>query len=101
MIEEALHDPISVGMLKIDGNKIIEISKINPGPKIGWVLNALLEEALEKPEINTSDYLEKRALELLNLPENELKKIGDSGKKIRDEKEAKNIDGIHEKYHVS
>jgi len=101
MIEEALHDPISVAMLKIDGNRIMEISKISAGPKIGWLLNALLEEILEKPEFNTKEYLEKRALELINLPENALKKMGDMGKKVREEKENKNIKEIHSKYHVS
>jgi tRNA nucleotidyltransferase/poly(A) polymerase len=101
MIEEALHDPISVGMLKIDGNRIIEISKTNAGPKIGWVLNALLEEILEKPEFNTKEYLENRTLELINLPENDLKKMGDMGKKVREEKEAENVKEIQKKYHVS
>jgi len=88
-------------MLKIDGNRIMEISKISAGPKIGWLLNALLEEILEKPEFNTKEYLEKRALELINLPENALKKMGDMGKKVREEKENKNIKEIHSKYHVS
>jgi putative nucleotidyltransferase with HDIG domain len=101
MIEEALHDPISVGMLKIDGNRIMEISKTNAGPKIGWLLNTLLEEVLEKPELNTKEYLEKRALELINLPENELRKLADIGKKVREEKEAENIKEIQKKYHVS
>jgi putative nucleotidyltransferase with HDIG domain len=101
MIEEALHDPISVAMLKIDGNRIMEISKISAGPKIGWLLNALLEEILEKPELNTKEYLENRVLELINLPENNLKKIGDIGKKAREEKEAENIKEIQKKYHVS
>src|SRR6185503_10548301 len=35
MIEEALRDPISVGMLKIDGKKIMEVAAIPAGPKIG------------------------------------------------------------------
>ncbi|MEK7575860.1 MAG: CCA tRNA nucleotidyltransferase, partial [Patescibacteria group bacterium] len=35
MIEEAMRAPLSVSMLKIDGNKIMEILKIPPGPKIG------------------------------------------------------------------
>ena len=88
-------------MLKIDGNRIIEISKTNAGPKIGWVLNALLEEILEKPEFNTKEYLENRTLELINLPENDLKKMGDMGKKVREEKEAENVKEIQKKYHVS
>ena len=44
MVEEALRDPISVGMLKIDGNMIMKDFHVKPGPVIGHVLNALLEE---------------------------------------------------------
>src|SRR3989344_8760182 len=34
MIDEALRDPISVGMLKIDGQKIMKVCQITPGPSI-------------------------------------------------------------------
>jgi poly(A) polymerase/tRNA nucleotidyltransferase (CCA-adding enzyme) len=101
MVEEAMHDPISVGMLKIDGAKIMEVTKIAPGPKIGWTLNALLEEVIENPQQNTENYLEKRASELVQLDEKELKKLGESGKETKDEKEAQNIGEIRKKYHVS
>src|SRR5690606_18066639 len=47
MVEEALRSPLSVGMLKIDGKRLMEISHETPGPKIGHTLNALLEEVLE------------------------------------------------------
>ncbi len=98
MIEEALRDPISVGMLKIDGKKIMEITKITPGPKIGFTLHALLEEVLEDPTKNTEEYLEKRALELFNLPENELRALGEEGKMSKeeaDEQEIKKIRSAH------
>ena len=35
MIEEVMADPISVGMLKIDGNVLIKKLQVSPGPKIG------------------------------------------------------------------
>ena len=47
MIEEALRAPTSVGMLKIDGEVMIKELGIKPGPRMGWILHALLEEALE------------------------------------------------------
>ena len=101
MIDEALHDPLSVGMLKIDGGEIMKIAQINPGPKIGWTLNALLEEVLENPKLNTKENLEKRALELLALDEKELKKLGEMAKEVKEEKEAQNISEIRRKHHVS
>ena len=98
MIEEALRDPISVGMLKIDGKKIMNVTRETPGPKIGWTLHALLEEVLDDPSKNKEDYLENKAKELILLPENELKSLGESGKEVReevDEEEIKKIRGKH------
>jgi poly(A) polymerase/tRNA nucleotidyltransferase (CCA-adding enzyme) len=101
MIEEAMRDPISVGMLKIDGKKIIELTKSGAGPKIGWILHALLEEVLDNPSLNTEKYLDKRALEMSNLSEKELKEAGEKGKESKDEKEAENVAEIRKKHHVS
>jgi tRNA nucleotidyltransferase (CCA-adding enzyme) len=64
MIEEVMRDPVSVGMLKIDGNRIMEVTRETPGPKIGFVLHALLEEVIENPKLNTEEYLENRARSL-------------------------------------
>ena len=59
-------DPVSVGVIKIDGSHLIKITKIPPGPKIGYILHALLDEALEDPKLNTEVYLEKEQWNLLN-----------------------------------
>jgi putative nucleotidyltransferase with HDIG domain len=101
MVDEALRDPISVSMLKIDGVRLMEISKEHPGPKIGWTLHALLEEVLDDPALNTEEYLEKRALELMQLPEEELKAMGEKGKGRREEEDTKEIEALRKKHHVS
>lgn len=101
MIEEALMDPISVNMLKIDGKRIMDVTQTTPGPKIGFVLHALLEEVLENPKLNTEEYLENRALELIKLPQNELETLGKQGKIKREELESENIEEIRKKYYVS
>src|SRR5574343_1407604 len=49
MIEEAMRAPVSVGMLKIDGAKIMEVLQIKPGREIGWILHALFDEVLDNP----------------------------------------------------
>lgn len=100
MIEEALRDPISVGMLKIDGKKIMEISEIIPGPKIGFTLHALLEEVLDNPKKNTEEYLENRAKELILLPENELKELGEKGRVSKDEADDEEIKKIRSTHRV-
>jgi putative nucleotidyltransferase with HDIG domain len=99
MIEQAMRDPISVGMLKIDGRRIIELGQA-PGPRIGWALHALLEEVLEDPARNTPEYLEKRAGELLQLPDKELRMIGEVAKETKEAAEEAEIKDIHKKYFV-
>ena len=57
MIEEVLRDPISVGQLKINGEFMIKELGIAPGPRMGWILSALLEEVLDDPAKNTESHL--------------------------------------------
>ncbi|MFA6254252.1 MAG: HD domain-containing protein [Candidatus Paceibacterota bacterium] len=100
MIEEALRAPTSVGMLKIDGKRVMEVTRETPGPKIGHILNALLEEALENPDINNEEFLVKRAGELAKLSEIELKKLADKGKDKKEEVEQEELKKIRNKYRV-
>ncbi len=101
MVEEALRDPISVKMLKIDGAKIMEISGEKPGPKLGHALHALLEEVLEDPKVNTAEYLEKRAADLMKMPIDALKALGDKGKDKQRLEEEGAIKAIQRKHHVA
>lgn len=100
MIDEALRDPTSVQMLKIDGNKLIEVLNVKPGPKIGFILHGLLDEVLNDPKKNTEKYLIERAKEFLALPEDELKKLGESGKEEKSKKEAEELKKIRRKHRV-
>lgn len=101
MVEEALRDPISVGMLKTDGSRIMNVFHVQPGPRIGFVLHALLEEVLEDPARNTEEYLDARTTALLGLSDDELKKLGDSGKKRKEAEEEREIKEILAKHNVS
>jgi poly(A) polymerase/tRNA nucleotidyltransferase (CCA-adding enzyme) len=101
MVDEAMRDPISVGMLKIDGNKVAELDDGKTGPRIGWVLHALLEEVLDNPALNTENYMATRAGALLALPENELKTLGMAGKERRTDEEDAAIAALRKKHHVS
>lgn len=101
MVDQALRDPLSVGMLAIDGTRIMQEFHVEPGPRIGWTLNALLEEVLEDPHKNTQEYLDQRARELLVLPERELEEMGAAGKQKREERESEELQKILKKYKVS
>ena len=100
MIDEAMRAPVSVGMLKIDGQKIMEVTRETPGPKLGFILHALLEEVLDDPERNTEAFLVKRTLELAKLPINELKKLGEEGKEKKEEAEEAELAIIRRKHGV-
>jgi poly(A) polymerase/tRNA nucleotidyltransferase (CCA-adding enzyme) len=100
MVEEVMRDPVSVSMLKLDGNDVIKMTKLPAGPKIGYILHALLEEALENPKINTRKGLTKKAKELALLSEKELKKLGEMGKDKKEKEEEEIIKKIRGKYWV-
>ena len=100
MIEEAMRAPVSVGMLKIDGAKIMEITHEKPGPRLGWILHALLEGALENPDINTEDEMASRALTLAKLSDTELRAIGEAGKVKKEQEEKKELEEIRKRYGV-
>lgn len=100
LIEEVMHDPISVGMLKIKGGDIIKITKLQPSPKIGFILHALLEEVLEDPLKNTKEYLEKRVTELARYSDKEIENLGKKGKERKVEIEETTIKEIRGKYWV-
>lgn len=74
MIDKVSHDPISVKMLKIDGQDIMKELRIPPGPMVGLILNTLLAEALDDPTSNTKAHLLERATELSALTPESLQK---------------------------
>ena len=101
MIEQAMRDPITVGMLKINGGRVIELLHVNPGPKIGQLLHVLLEEVLEDSAKNTEEYLENRTKELNQLSEIELKELGLKAKGVKEKLEEEEIGKIHKKWWVT
>lgn len=100
MIEEVLHDPISVGQLAIDGEYMIETLHMKPGPRMGWILNALLEEVLDDPTKNTKEHLSDLVVSLNMLGDAELKTLGDRGKEKKEKLEGEEIAKLHKKHKV-
>jgi len=100
MVEQALRDPISVKQLKIDGNYLMNTLHMKPGPRMGWILNALLEEVLEDPEKNEIEYLKNKVLELEQLPDKDLRELGEKGKEAKEELEDQEIEKLHSKHGV-
>jgi hypothetical protein len=100
MVDEALRDPISVKMLKVDGLKIMELTGEKPGKKLGYILSALLEEVLIDPGKNTNEYLESRVLELNNLYITQLEQLAAAGKAKQAEEEATALKAIAREHKV-
>ena len=75
IIEKVSRDPISVKMLKINGDDLMGILKIEPGPKIGYILNILLDEVLDDPKKNKKEYLTDQVLKLNKKTLKELEKM--------------------------
>lgn len=100
MVEQALQDPISLKMLKTDGKRIMDVTHETPGPKIGFVLHALFDEVLDEPKKNTEEYLDKRALEFMKLPIEELQKMGGKGKEEMELKNQEKVKEIRKQFKV-
>lgn len=100
MIEEAMRSPVSVQMLKTDGQRIMELTGEKPGPRLGWILHALLEEVLDDPAKNNREFLDSEANKLSSLEANKLKELGEAGKTARESAESAELDVIRKRYGV-
>jgi hypothetical protein len=85
----------------MNGDEMMELLKLPPSPRIGWILNALLEEVLDDPEKNENKALAARAKELNKMTDAELKKLMESAKKKKDEVTTEEESEIKKKFHVT
>jgi poly(A) polymerase/tRNA nucleotidyltransferase (CCA-adding enzyme) len=53
-------EALSVRDLAVDGNDVMKVLGLPPSPKVGEILNQLLEEVLEDPQLNTRERLLER-----------------------------------------
>jgi len=88
--KEVQLDPITPKMLKLKGDELMETLGIDPGPRVGLILNALLGEVLEEPKNNDHEYLIKRAKKLQGLSDEELKQLNPDVK-FYDEERKRNL----------
>ena len=87
-------------VLKINGDDVMKILGIAPGPKVGHVIEVLLQEVIDDPAKNTPDGLEKRILELGKLADEELIKIAEDAESKVEMTEDERISSIKAKYYV-
>lgn len=98
MIDKVKSDPISPKMLKLDGSDLMKLLSMSPGPRVGFILAALLEEVLDDPAKNTKEHLEECAKKLHTLSDKELQEIAIKARDTKNEFEA-GVEGEMKKKH--
>lgn len=100
MIEKVKKDPISAKLVQVNGNDVMNLLKIEPGPKVGQILAVLLEEILDNPKLNNREQLIARIKELGQLPDKKLAELSDKAKKSAAEAQDRIDAEIKTKYFV-
>jgi poly(A) polymerase/tRNA nucleotidyltransferase (CCA-adding enzyme) len=100
MIEKVKRDPISPKMLKVNGEDVMKILSIEPGPKVGRILNILLDEVIDEPERNIKKNLESRIINLGKLSDAELEKLSKAAREKKEEFESGIEKEIKKKFYV-
>ena len=100
MIEKEKQDTIDTRMLKMNGDDVMKLGGLEPGPKVGSILAILLEEILDDPKRNSEEYLKNRIKELNELPDQELKKMSQKAREKKEEFEGEAEEEIKKKFHV-
>lgn len=101
VIEKVSQDPISVKMLKVNGNDVIKLLNIKAGPQIGWILDVLLGYILTDPKKNKKDFLEKEIKKLGKLSDEKLKEKAQKSREEREKIEMKKDEMTKKKYWVT
>lgn len=97
MMKKVQNDPVSVKMLKINGDYMIAKMGFEPGPKMGAILDVLLSEVIEDPSLNTLEHLSQRAEEL---NKDDLKELRVKAKEKIKEKQNKDDTKIKKEFYV-
>jgi len=88
MLEKVGADPIDSKMLKINGDEIMQMLKIEPSKRVGLLLESLLQEVLDDPKRNTKTFLKKRVKELHKLTDKKLEEKSQKVYQFKQEKDA-------------
>lgn len=101
VIEKVSRDPISAKMLKTNGNEIMRQLGIEPGPKIGQIIDVLLGYVLEDPKKNRKEWLKKEIVTLGKLNVTQLASLAEKARKEIATLETKQDQMTKKKYWVS
>lgn len=100
MIDKVKRDPLSPKMLALRGDDLMPLLNLPQSRRVGWILNALMEEVIDDPEKNEKKYLEKRAKELNKKSDEELQELFARAQARKREAEEEMDNDIKEKHRV-
>jgi tRNA nucleotidyltransferase (CCA-adding enzyme) len=101
IIEKVSQDPISVTMLEQNGSDIMRILNISSGPKIGQIMDILLEHVLSDPKKNKKEVLEKKIREIGKLSDKKIFSLALKAREKRKELITKRDEMTKKKYWVT
>ncbi len=101
LIDKVSLDPIDISMLGIDGEEIMDIMEISPGPVVGSVISILLSEVISDPKKNAKDTLVKRVESLKKESEESLREMAKKAKREISFFDTKRDEMTKKKYWVS
>lgn len=101
LVDKVSQDPISSSMLKVKGDDVMKVLGIEPGPRVGWILDALLATVLEDPKKNDEGTLTEYVKELGGLPDEKLRAISKKAEEERENVETKRDEMTKQKYWVT
>lgn len=94
------HEAVKVTMLQVTGGDVMNLLGIPQGPKVGYILNALLEEVLDDPAKNARGHLELRIKNLGTLSDAELIQLREKAEARVELLEDQREQEIKKKYYV-
>jgi len=101
MFEKVSRDPISVKMLKVNGEDVMRILNVPPCPKVGQVLSYLLSYVLFDPKKNVRRTLEKEIKRLGQMSDSDLFVLFKKAKQEIEKIETKRDEMTKAKYWVT
>lgn len=101
VIEKTSKDPISTKMLKVSGDDIMKKLGIGQGPKVGQVLDILLSEVLDDPNLDMKKKLNKRVEKLGSMTDKGLSDLAQEAQASVKEVKMKKDRKLKDKYWLS
>ena len=100
MIDKVRRDPVAPKMLALRGEDLMSHLNMVPGPRVGMILNILLEEVLDDPTLNEKEKLKERASQIALMSDSDLSVFSEKAKGKKEEFEAGITKEIKKKYSV-